>query len=210
MLQIDDAGWGCLVGGVVIGCYRIPEDPDAPEGACFVSGAISPAYFQNDDSEEPNRCARRRYLAAATETVTTCFARLKATPVEPVQIAPGPVLDGVQGWLSEAGYRWQAGRITGACHAQLAQAWQLHLAELGFSAGIDLLTNPERAGLFWWRQVQWLKGGDVQVVAPNPERAAVCKTGWAVYPTWAYHPYSQARALAAHARRQKAQGRAVG
>ena len=27
MLQIDDAGWGCLVGGVVIGCYRMPPEP---------------------------------------------------------------------------------------------------------------------------------------------------------------------------------------
>lgn len=209
MLEIDEAGWGCLVGGVVIGCYRIGENPDAQEGPCFVSGVVGPYYFQNDDSEEPNRCARRRYLAAATETVATCFARLKATPAEPVQIAPGPVLDGVRSWLSEARYCWQPGRITGAWHAPLAQAWQLHLAELGFSAGIDLLTNPERAGLFWWRQVQWLKGGDVQAVAPDPKRAVVCKTGWAAYPTWAYHPYSQARALAAHARRQRAQGRAA-
>lgn len=210
MLQIDEAGWGCLVGGVVIGCYRIGNNPHAQEGPCFVSGVVGPYYFQNDDAEEPNRCARRRYLAAAREVVATCLARLKATSVEPVQIAPSPALDGVRSWLSEGGYRWQAGRIRGACHAQLAQAWQLHLAEVGFSAGIDLLTNPERAGLFWWRQVQWLKGGDVQAVAPNPERVADCKTGWAAYPTWAFHPYSQARALAAHARRQKAQGGASG
>ena len=210
MLQIDEAGWGCLVGGVVIGCYRIGENPGVQEGPCFISGVVGPCYFQNDDPGEPNRYARRRYLAAATEAVATCFARLKAIPAEQVQTAPGPMLDSVRSWLSEAGYRWQAGRIGGARHAQLAQAWQLHLAELGFSAGIDLLTNPERAGLFWWRQVQWLKGGDVQAVAPDPARAAVCKTGWAAYQTWAYHPYSQARTLAAHARRQRAQGRAGG
>lgn len=168
MLQIDDAGWGCLIGGVVIGCYRIPESPDEHGWPCFVSGVISPRHFQNDDPEEPNRYARRRYLPAATEVIATCFARLKATPAEPVQIAPGPVLDGVQGWLSEAGYRWEAGRITGACHAQLAQAWQLHLAALGFSAGMDLLTNPARAGLFWWRQVQWLKGRGRPGGGPGP------------------------------------------
>jgi hypothetical protein len=142
--------------------------------------------------------------------VATCFARLKATRAEPVQVGTGPALDGVRGWLTKASYAWQIGRSTGTCRTQLAQAWQLHLAELGFSTGIDLLTNPERAGLFWWRQVQWLKGGDVQAVVPDPARAAACKTGWTAYPTWAYHPYSQARALAAHARRQCAQGRAGG
>ena len=55
MLPFDDAGWGCLVGGVVIGCYRVPPDP-APgafqQGGEFVSGVIAPSYFQNDDAEE--------------------------------------------------------------------------------------------------------------------------------------------------------------
>ncbi len=194
----------------MIGCLRLPEDSNAQTGASFVSEVVSPCYFQNDDPEAPHRYARRRYLAAAAEVVATCFARLNATPAEPVQVGAGPALDGVRSWLTAGGYRWQTDRMARACRTQLAEAWQLHLAELGFSAGIDLLTNPERAGLFWWRQVQWLKGGDVQAVAPDPVRANACKTGWAAYPTWAYHPYSQARALAAHARRQRAQGRAGG
>ena len=41
MLQIDDAGWGCLVGGVTVGCYRV-------ETAEFVAGTVAPAYFQDD------------------------------------------------------------------------------------------------------------------------------------------------------------------
>ena len=73
------------------------------------------------------------------------------------------------------------------------------------NVGYDLLTDHERTGLSWWRRIQWLKGGDVNALAPDPTRAAVCKTGWAAYPTWAYHPYSQARALAAQARRHSAQ-----
>ncbi len=210
MLQIDDAGWGCLVGGVVIGCYRVPPDP-APgafqQGGEFVSGVIAPSYFQNDDAEEPNRYARRCYLDAAAQVAATCLARLKATPTEEVAVCSGHVLDGVRVWLTAQGYRWHTARITGALQEQVERAFQLHLAELGFNVGYDLLTDHERAGLFWWRQIQWLKGGDVNALAPDPALAALCKTGWAAYPTWAYHPYSQARALAAQARRHSAQRR---
>ena len=60
MLQIDDEGWGCLVGGVVIGCYREPPETGSHTGGEFVSGVVAPCYFQNDDAEEPNRYARRR------------------------------------------------------------------------------------------------------------------------------------------------------
>ena len=105
------------------------------------------------------------------------------------------------------GYRWHAVRITGALQEQVERAFQLHLAELGFNVGYDLLTDHERAGLFWRRQIQWLKGGDVNVLAPDPALAALARPAWAAYPTWAYHPYSQARALAAQARRHSAQRR---
>jgi hypothetical protein len=210
MLQIDDAGWGCLVGGVVIGCYRMPPEP-APGalqlGGEFVSGVIAPSYFQNDAAEEPNRYSRRRYLDEAAQVAATCLARLKATPAEEVAICSGHVLDGVRAWLSSQGYRWHTARITGALQEQAERAFQLHLAELGFNVGYDLLIDHDSAGLFWWRQIQWLKGGDVNALAPDPARAAVCKTGWAAYPTWACHPYHQARALAAQARRHNAQRR---
>ena len=219
MIQIDDAGWGCLVGGVVVGCYREPPEAGSHTGGEFVSGVIAPSYFQNDDADEPNRYARRRYLEEAAQIAATCLARLKATPAEKVAtvaaqnrrcsagVCTGHVLDGVRGWLTSQGYHWHVARITGPLQEQVETAFQLHLAELGFNVGYDLLTDHERAGLFWWRQIQWLKGGDVNALAPDPARAALCKTGWSAYPTWAYHPYSQARALAAHARRRSSQGR---
>ena len=132
---------------------------------------IAPCYFQNDDAEEPNRYARRRYLDAAAQVASTCLARLKATPTEEVAVCSGHVLDGVRAWLTAQGYRWHAVRITGALQDQVERAFQLHLAELGFNVGYDLLTDHERAGLFWWRHIQWLKGGDVNALAPIPRRS---------------------------------------
>ena len=117
MLQIDDAGWGCLVGGVVIGCYRVPPDPVPgafPAGWRVCQRVITPRYFQNDDAEEPKRYARRRYLDAAAQVAATCLTRLKATPTEEVAVCSGHVLDGVRVWLTAQGYRWHTARITGA------------------------------------------------------------------------------------------------
>ena len=48
MIEIDDAGWGCLIGGVVIGCYRV-------ETAEFAAGGV-----------------RRRSSRTATLSSPTC------------------------------------------------------------------------------------------------------------------------------------------
>ena len=39
MIQIDDAGWGSLVGGVVVGVYRTTTGE-------FTHGVVAPRFFQ--------------------------------------------------------------------------------------------------------------------------------------------------------------------
>ena len=206
MLWISGAGSGCLIGGVVIGCYRELPEAASHVDAEFVSGMIAPGYFQNDDPEEPDRYTRRRYLAVAAQVVAVCLGRLKATLAEEVAICSGHVLEGVRAWLTTQGYHWQVARSS-AIREPVGAAFHRHLAELGFNISHDLLADYARAGLFWWRQIQWLKGGDVNAPAPDPARAAVCKTGWAAYPLWAYHPYNQARLLVPQARYRRAKRR---
>jgi len=41
-IQIDDAGWGCLLLGVLIGAYRV-------ETGEFAFGEIAVEHFQNED-----------------------------------------------------------------------------------------------------------------------------------------------------------------
>jgi hypothetical protein len=196
MLQIDDAGWGCLVGGVTIGCYRV-------ETAEFVAGTVAPAFFQDDDPDEPGHFRYKDYLGAAAHVVEVCLTQLKATPAEPVVICSGYVLDGVRARLTTQGYRWQTAKITGPLQELVECAFQAYLAGLGFSVSCDLLTDHKKAGLFWWRQIQWLKGGDVNATMPDSARAAVCKTGWSTYLTWASHSYAEARALAGRGKRRQ-------
>jgi hypothetical protein len=193
MLRIDDVGWGCLVGGVTVGCYRV-------ETAEFVAGTVAPAFFQDDDPDEPGHFRRKDYLNAAAHVVEVSLAQLKATPAEPAAICSGYVLDGVRAWLTAHGYQWQTAKIAGPLHELVERAFQAHLVGIGFNVSFDLLTDHNKAGLFWWQQVRWLKGGDVNATVPDPDRVQVCKTGWSTYLTWAYRPYAEARALAGRAK----------
>ena len=164
MLQIDDAGWGCpgrrRGGRLLPACRLNPRPARSSRGGEFVSGVIAPSYFQNDDAEEPNRYARRRYLDAAAQVASTCLARLKATPTEDVAVCSGHVLDGVRAWLTAQGYRWHAAR-TPALHLPVCAGASVTGAlqdpgrrapsnctwlSFGFNVGYDLLTDHERAG----------------------------------------------------------------
>ncbi len=193
MIQINDAGWGCLVGGVAIGCYRV-------ETGEFAVGLVAPTYFQDDDPQEPDHYRRQDYLQAAAQVAAVCLAQLKAMPAEPIAICSGYVLEGVRVWLTAHGYRWQAAKITGALQELVERAFQAHLAELGCHIGFDLLTDHSKSGLCWWWQIAWLKSGNVNATAADPARARVCKTGWSTYRTWANHPYAEARVLVSRAR----------
>ncbi len=194
MIQVDDAGWGSLVGGVVIGCYR-------PETEEFVHGVVAPRFFQGA------AFASKEYLAEAARQAAACFERLRVGKGEPVEICTGYVLEGIREWLTVQGYSWEPARITGPLQKRVERAFWEHLRSLGFDVPFDLYTDPTRRGLLWWRQVAWLKGGDADATAPVPERAAVCKTGWASYSVWATHPYREARRLARQMRAERRRAR---
>ena len=209
MIVIDAAGWGGLIGGVVLGCYR-------GESGAFGAGQIAPQFFQNDDPEQPDLYRRQAYLAQAAAVGALCLQKLGAGPAEPVRIGRGAGLAGVCAWLTSAGYRWQTapppaqtgrGRAGasggGPLPALVERELQAHLTEFGFRISSQELTDRRQAGLFWYHQVEWLKGGQAGARQPVPARAAVCKTGWATYARWAYQPYAQARAQRAAANKRR-------
>ena len=214
MIVIDDAGWDCLIGGVVIGCYRV-------ESGAFAAGQIAPQFFQNDGPEQPDLYRRKAYLAQAAAVSAVCLQQLAATVAEPVQIGRSHGLDGVRVWLTSQGYRWQTARtpalhlpvcvpgfagyasVTGLLSELVKRELQARLAEYGYAVSYQQLADRRQAGRFWYQQVEWLKGGHAAARQPVPERAAVCKTGWDAYARWAYQPYSQARAQRAAANRRR-------
>jgi hypothetical protein len=194
MIQIDDTGWGSLIGGVLVGVYR-------DESAEFTYGVVAPKFFQGE------AFAAKAYIAEGGVQVAACFEHLHVRADEKILCCTGYVLDGVCEWLAARGYKFERGKITGPLQGRIEGALQDYLAGLGFAVDYKTLTQADKKGLFWWKQVQWLKGGDVNATRPVPERVALCKTGWASFNTWANHPYREARALAQAAKSERSRKR---
>jgi len=194
-IQIDDAGWGCLIGGVLIGAYRT-------ETRQFTYGVVAPQFFQGE------RWDTKAYQAEGGAQIAACFEHLAVKPDEPIVVCTGYVLDGVCQWLAANGYKFQRGKITGPLQDQIEATLRDYLAAgFGFLTDCDLLTDPAKKGLFWWKQVQWLKGGNVNAAQPVPEREAGCKTGWATYRIWATNPYDKAKKLAKQFKQSRSRDR---
>jgi len=182
-IQIDDAGWGCLLRGVLIGAYR-------EETREFICEEIPVAFFQNAAFD------RRDYLEAAARIAERLFLQPGLSRAEPVVVCTGYVLDGVREWLAHAGYNWQSGKIRGPLQERIETALLEKLRELGVD--MDYKTLTQKQGLAFYQCLLWLKGG-ANINAPvRPERARWAKTGWASWSAWSAIPnYQRAKAAAA-------------
>jgi len=187
-IQIDDAGWGCLIGPVLIGAYRIETQE-------FAYGEIPVRFFQ------PPLFGQKAYLNKAAEVARQLLRRLKAGPKEEIQICRGYVLDGVREWLAETGLPWRTVKVEGPLQVLVETALQQELAALGLRVSYEVLTQKQ--GLLFWLCLRWLKGGDIDATKAVPGREKHAKTGWASYHIWVRHPYAEARRLAAKAKAER-------
>ena len=80
-IQIDDAGWGCLLGGTLIGAYHV-------ETQVFRFAEIPVKQFQGA------AFARKDYLTGAVTVAQGLFEALGVERDEPIQMCRGYVLDG--------------------------------------------------------------------------------------------------------------------
>ena len=195
-VQIDDAGWGCLLLGVLIGAYRIETEQ-------FAFGEIPVEHFQN------GAFARKDYLDGAMQVVDDLLVQLKVGLDEPVEICTGYVLDGVRAWLSRQGYNWTTTRVEGPLQVLVESALLQKLNALGIRVDYRTLTEKQGPalsaveGLLFWHCLRWLKGGNMDATRALPEREKLAKTGWASYDIWVSHPYQKAKTMAAAARKAK-------
>ena len=181
-IQIDDAGWGCLLGGVVIGAYRLDTQ-------AFVWGEVPVAQFQG------NAFTQKAYLTSATDMTRDLLAKLNVSKEEPIHVCTGYVLDGVRQMLHAGGYNWQTAKITGPLQTLVETALVQRLHQIGVT-DLDYETLTAKQGLAFYKCLKWLKGGNVNATRTAPERERFAKTGWATYRAWAYRPYAQAKAEA--------------
>lgn len=182
MIQVDDAGWGSLVGGVLIGACRA-ESPQTQHAFREVPVTL----FQGEAFK------RKLYLEAAANAPLALMAELRVSMEEEVQVCTGYVLKAVRSSLAEVGYQVTPAKIGEPLQTLIEQEFLNHVLTIGVDT--DLETMTEKRGLYFWQCINWLKGGDMNAPA-LPEREPHCKTGWSLYPTWAIHPYDKAKRIA--------------
>jgi len=186
MILLDDAGWGCLIGGVLIGAYR-------KETCEYLSMEVPVESFQKGSFKE------KKYLAAAGAIAIQLLEKLNVSKSEPIMICTGYCLDGIAEELSNREYNFTRGKITGPLQFKIEKELRTTLLDkYNFKVSYDVLTELNKKGLFWWNQISWLKNGDVEKKGADKSRIPLCKTGWATFDVWAKYPYSEAKELASH------------
>lgn len=189
-IQIDDAGWGSLVGGVLIGACR-KESPQTQHAfqeldvSLFQAGVFS----------------HKLYLEKAGDAAVALMVLLNASLDEPVEICTGYVLQAAKQRLAFEGYQVTSAKVGDPLQSLIERELLNRIRALGVETDYETLT--EKQGLYFWQCVHWLKGGDVEAAAAVPEREKQCKTGWGTYPIWAGNPYSKAKVLAKRHKRQR-------
>lgn len=162
MLEIDDSGWGCPVGGVLIGVLRRETEE-------YLTGIIPVSYFQEEFK-------KGSYLLKARSLAKNLMGMLKVRPREQIIVCPGPLFREFRTYLYEKGFNFQMRTIGDPLQSLLEKSFAQYLNSLGVPPEVlaQGSTHPSkrfRALLKW--------------VAENyNERIRLCKTGWSSWEKW--------------------------
>jgi hypothetical protein len=142
LLDIDDAGWGDMVDGVVLGFLRV-------ESSAFVSKVIDVKFFQ------PPLFAKKAYLDEALRLAREALKELAVDKSEELRICTAPVLEKVRDTLSEEGYKVTPSKIVGELQTRVEMAFIKRLEKLGVTENaVPLDPGRER----FYVQLRWIHG----------------------------------------------------
>lgn len=179
MIQIDDAGWGSLLGGVFISGYRVGTGE-------YATAEIPVTSFQDDNF-------RNRAYEKEVEYATICILGiLGLQDNEEIEICRGEILKPAREYIVSHGYKMSETKIEGALQAKVESELLRKIKEYGLK-GITMETTTQKQGLFFYLSLQWLKGGNLNGKVLK-EREKYAKTGWPTYKFWADLPYEYAKA----------------
>ena len=156
-IQIDDAGWGDPVGGVLIGVYRV-------ETKEFVVKEIEVSHFQ-----EPN-FAKKTFLSRGLELAVEALSCLQVQKGEAIQVCRGAILDEVRAGLKAKGFEVIPTKIEGELQELVEANLVTSLEKLGIR-DIPRVSGKER----FFRQLEWIQEDLAQ-------REHYAKTGWKNWP----------------------------
>jgi len=151
-ILIDDAGWGDLILGVVIGALK-PPDRRYMERRIPVS-SFQPPHFEN-----------KRYLDDAVKIVEEIVEVMQPTRETRFRVCSGYVLSSIRRYLRSRGFNVEEVEITGELQEMVERSYVRWCIEVGVPA--ERLHDERR----FWTLLEW--------VAEKPKiREKLVKTGW--------------------------------
>ncbi len=152
IILIDDAGWGQLILGVVIGALK-PPDPRYMERRISVS-SFQPPNFEN-----------KKYLDDAVKIADEIVEVMRPDRETRFKICSGYVLSSTRRHLRDRGFNVEEVEATGELHEKVERGYIRWCQEMGVPA--ERLEDERR----FWTFLEW--------VAERPGlREGLVKTGW--------------------------------
>jgi hypothetical protein len=153
---IDDAGYGDLLFGVVIGAYR-------PESGDFAYDVVDVKYFQ------PPLYAKNEYINEASHAVSRLINKLELVEDEKVTLCRGSIFDQAFKDLSEKidDDRLSRGKIEGEAQRLTELTYLNELRNLGYE---PLPERTDKWAKSFFHMLGWLRA--------HPEMMKWAKTGW--------------------------------
>lgn len=151
-ILIDDAGWGDLILGVVIGALKLPDHK-------YMERRIPTSSFQ------PPAFENKRYLEDTVRIVEEIVDVMRPDEETRFKVCSGYVLSSIRRYLENRGFAVEKVEITGELQERVEKGFVEWCVEVGVPA--EKLENRRR----FWTFLKW--------VAEKPKiREKLVKTGW--------------------------------
>ena len=151
-ILIDDAGWGDLILGVVIGALQLPNRK-------YMRRRIPVSSFQSQNFEN------KRYLEDAVRIVEEIVEVMRPDKETHFKVCSGYVLSSIRSYLREQGFKVEKVEIVGELQEMVERSYVRWCIEVGMPA--ESLKDKRH----FWTLLEW--------VAERPKlREKLVKTGW--------------------------------
>ena len=151
-ILIDDAGWGDLILGVVIGALKPPDRR-------YMERRIPVSSFQSPNFEN------KKYLDDAVKIADEIIEVMRPDVETQFKVCSGYVLSSVRGRLRDRGFRVEKVEITGELQEMVERGYKRWCVEVGVPE--KMLEDRKR----FWTLLEWVR--------ERPElRERLVKTGW--------------------------------
>ncbi len=153
VIEVDDSGWGDLIGGAVIVLRRVETDEE-------YTGEIPPELFKADEFKY------KTYLRYATQIILKGLDELEAPKTEPIHICTGYIFEHAEDTLRELGYKVTEVKIEGKTQELAERTFIESLVKQGIGSFSEIAAMRSFNGFLAW------------VKDDLSHREKYVKTGW--------------------------------